>query len=141
MEDTTLIHVIYGEKGSGKTKQIVSLANETAATANGVLVYIDRSNHRMHDLDRNVRLVDASAYGLRSQSDILSFIKGMIAGNFDIEKVFIDGLTRLLDCNVAELGVLYNGLEEISNEHNVDFVITASCAKENLPEFIAKHVR
>lgn len=136
-----MIKIIYGEKGAGKTKQIVALANETAATAKGILVYIDRTNHRMHDLDRNVRLVDASAYGLNSQSDILSFIKGMIAGNFDIEKIFIDGVTRLLDCNVSELAVLYNGLEQISKEHNVDFVITASCSKENLPEFIAKHVK
>lgn len=141
MEDTKLIQVIYGEKGSGKTKQIVELANSAAATANGVVVYVDRSNNRMHDLNRNVRLVDASHYGLKSQNDILSFIKGMLAANFDIEKVYIDGISRLLDCNVAELEVLYNGLDQIAAEHNVEFVITASAAKENLPAFIAKHVK
>lgn len=135
-----MIQVIYGEKGSGKTKQIVALANDTAKTAKGVVVYIDRSNHRMHDLNRDVRLVDVSHYNLVNQSELLSFIKGMLAANFDIEKVFIDGVTRLLDCNVSELEVLYDGLAQIAAEHNVDFVITASCAKENLPEFIAKHI-
>lgn len=135
-----MIHVIYGEKGSGKTKQIVALANETAKTAKGVTVYIDRTNHRMHDLNRDVRLVDVSHYGIVSQCELLSFIKGMIAANFDIEKVFIDGVTRLLDCNVSELLTLYEGLEQIDSEHNVDFVITASCTKENLPDFIVKHV-
>ena len=55
-----MIHVIYGAKGSGKTKQIVADANEYAKTAKGVVVYFDRSNHRMHDLHRNIRLVDAS---------------------------------------------------------------------------------
>ena len=135
-----MIQVIYGAKGTGKTKQIVDQANDSAKTAKGVVVYIDRSNHRLHDLHRNVRLVDASYYDLKSQRDILSFIKGMLAANFDIEQIFIDGLSRLLDCNVSELGELYAGLELISKEHNVNFVITASGAKEELPAFIAKHI-
>ena len=135
-----MIQVIYGAKGTGKTKQIVEQANEYAKTAKGVVVYIDRSNHRLHDLHRAIRLVDASHYGLTSQHDILSFIKGMLAANFDIEQIYIDGVTRLLDCNISELAELYNGLEVISKEHSVNFVITASGAKEELPDFILKHI-
>ena len=135
-----MIQVIYGAKGTGKTKQIVDQANDFAKTAKGVVVYLDRTNHRLHDLHRNVRLVDASYYDLKSQRDILSFIKGMLAANFDIDHVYIDGIARLLDCNVAELGELYEGLELISKEHNVNFVITASGAKEDLPPFITKHI-
>ena len=136
-----MIQVIYGAKGTGKTKQIVEHANNFAQTAKGVVVYIDRSNHRLHDLHRSVRLVDASYYDLRSQHDILSFIKGMLAANFDIDQIYIDGIARLLDCNVSELQELYAGLEVISKEHNVNFVITASGALEELPEFITKHVK
>ena len=135
-----MIQVIYGAKGTGKTKQIVDQANDYAKTAKGVVVYLDRSNHRLHDLVRTIRLVDASYYDLKSQHDILSFIKGMLAANFDIEQIYIDGVTRLLDCNISQLGELYNGLEVISKEHNVNFVITASGAKEELPDFILKHI-
>ena len=135
-----MIQVIYGAKGTGKTKIIVDHANQFAKEAKGIVVYIDRSNHRLHDLHRNVRLVDASHYDLSSQHDILSFIKGMLAANFDIERIYIDGVTRLLDCNISELGELYNGLEVIAKEHGVDFVITASGAREELPEFIAKFI-
>ncbi len=136
-----MIQVIYGAKGSGKTKLIVADANEFAKVAKGVVVYIDRTNHRLHDLYRDVRLVDASHYGLTSQHDILSFIKGMLAANFDIEKVYIDGITRLLDCNISELRELYEGLEAISQEHGVNFVITASGSREELPDFIVKHIQ
>ena len=138
--NTQLIQVIYGAKGTGKTKQIVDHANEFAKTAKGVVVYIDRSNHRLHDLHRNVRLVDASHYDLKSQHDILSFIKGMLAANYDIEQIYIDGITRLLDCNVAELGELYAGLEQIAKEHGVNLVITASGARDELPDFVVKHI-
>ena len=135
-----MIHVIYGAKGTGKTKIIVDAANDYAKDAKGVVVYIDRSNHRLHDLHRSIRLVDASHYGLTCQHDILSFIKGMLAANFDIEQIYLDGITRLLDCNISELGELYQGLEQISAEHSVNFVITASGTKEELPPFIAKHI-
>ena len=136
-----MINVIYGAKDSGKTKQIVADANAFAPTAKGVVVYFDRSNHRMHDLHRNVRLVDASYYGLKSQRDILSFVKGMLATNFDIERIYIDGLSRLLDCNIADLEELYVGLDAISAEHKVDFTITASGALETLPAFVKKHIK
>ena len=135
-----MIQVIYGAKGTGKTKQIVDHANNYAKSAKGVVVYIDRSNHRLHDLHRNVRLVDASHYDLSTQHDILSFIKGMLAANYDIEQIYIDGVSRLLDCNVSELSELYDGLGQISKEHNVNVVITASGAKEDLPDFITKHI-
>jgi len=135
-----MIHVIYGAKGTGKTKVLVDDANNYAQTAKGVVVYIDRANHRMHDLNRNVRLVDASHYGLESQKDILSFIKGMLAANFDIEKIYIDGLARLFDCNIAELGEVYQGLEDICKEFNINVTITASGALETLPEFVTKYI-
>ncbi len=135
-----MIQVIYGAKGTGKTKIIVEQANNYAREAKGVVVYIDRSNNRLHDLHRNVRLVNASAYDLRSQHDILSFIKGMLAANFDIEQIYMDGITRLLDCNISQLRELYEGLEFISAEHNVNFCITASGSREELPDFIAKFV-
>ena len=140
LEDTTMIQIIYGSKGSGKTKKIVELANTLAPNAKGVVVYLDRTNHPMHDLDRNIRLVDAGHYGLKTQQEVLAFVKGMLAANYDIELVFVDGLTRLLDCNISELKDFYDGIDELSNEFGIKFVITASGAKEELPEFIARYV-
>ena len=136
-----MIQIIYGAKGSGKTNQIVEAANDYAKTAKGIVVYLDRTNHRIHDIDNSIRLVDASFYGLKSQSDLLSFIKGMLAANFDIERFYIDGLSRLLDCNVSELGEFYAGMEKLHEEQHVDFVLTASGAKEDLPEFVTKLIK
>lgn len=136
-----MIQIIYGAKGSGKTNQIVEDANNYAKLAKGVVVYLDRTNHRIHDLDNAIRLVDASYYELKTQSDLLSFIKGMLAANFDIERFYIDGLSRLLDCNVGELGEFYAGMEKLHNEQNVDFVLTASGAKEDLPDFVTKFIK
>ena len=134
-----MIQIIYGSKGSGKTKRIVELANTLAKDAKGVVVYLDRTNHRMHDLDTTIRLVDASHYGLHTQSEVLAFVKGMLAANYDIELFFVDGLTRLLDCNISQLEEFYNGIGALSEEFGIKFVVTASGAREELPEFIAKY--
>ena len=71
----------------------------------------------------------------------MSFVKGMLATKFDIESIYIDGLSRLLDCNIADLEELYVGLDAISAEHKVDFTITASGALETLPAFVKKHIK
>ncbi len=141
LEDTKMIQVICGEKGSGKTKQLVELANANGKSAKGIVVYIDRSNKRMHDLDRSVRLVDASHYGIKTQGEYIAFVKGMLAGNFDIETIYIDGLSRLFDCSVAEMEEIYQGIGSLSEEYGVKFVITASCAADRLPAFVAKYVK
>ncbi len=136
-----MIQVICGEKGSGKTKQLVDLANENAKSAKGVVVYIDYCNQRMHDLDRNIRLVDASHYDIKTQNEMIAFIKGMLAGNFDIETIYVDGLSRLLDCNIAEMEAIYDGIGKLTEEYGVKFVITASCAESELPAFVAKYTK
>ena len=69
-----MIQIIYGSKGSGKTKKIVELANTLAPNAKGVVVYLDRTNHRMHDLDRNNRLEKHGNYGLKTQQEVLASV-------------------------------------------------------------------
>ncbi len=82
-----MIQIIHGAKGSGKTKQIIDSANNSAENAKGLVVYIDKDSGRIHDLDNSIRLVDAVSYGVASGCSLLSFVKGMLAGNFDIEKI------------------------------------------------------
>ena len=64
LEDTTLIGVIFGEKGTGKTKQLLQHANRTAASAKGSLVFIDDDNSYMFDLNSSIRFINATEYGI-----------------------------------------------------------------------------
>ncbi|MCM1043026.1 MAG: hypothetical protein NC350_02315 [Corallococcus sp.] len=135
-----MIQIIYGEKGTGKTKQIVDSANNSVASAKGTIVYVDKDSNRMHDLDRNIRLVDAVHYGIAGQKCLVAFIKGMLATNFDIEKIYIDGIAKIVNSDLSEMETVFEGIESIGEEFKVSFVITASCAKENLPPFVSKYI-
>ncbi len=135
-----MIQIIHGAKGSGKTKQIIDSANNSAESAKGIVVYIDKDSGRMHDLDNSIRLVDAVSYGVSSCCSLLSFVKGMLAGNFDIEKIYIDGSAKITATKLEDMQCFYEGLAEISAKYEVDFVVTVSCDKAELPAFVAKLV-
>ena len=64
-----------------------------------------------------------------------------MSGNYDIEYVFIDGFYKVIgkDLNSAEVAEFFMVLDGLAK--NVDFVLTVSCDKEELPEFIAKYVK
>lgn len=132
-----MISIIYGEKGTGKTKLIVDAANNSLSCAKGHLIFIDKNNSLIHNVHHKIRLVNAGEYELDGQIAFISFLKGLLAGNSDIEKVFIDGISKITKTDVNGLDVVFEALEKLSEKHDVDFVLTISCAKENLPPFIS----
>ncbi|MBR2974661.1 MAG: twitching motility protein PilT [Clostridia bacterium] len=135
-----MITLIYGEKGTGKTKQMIDGANQSAQTAKGVVVYIDKDDSRMHDLDRNIRLVNTATYQITTQEQVVAFVKGMLATNYDIEKIYVDGLAKIVKSDLADMQAVYDGLGKVAQDFNVDFVVSVSCAKENLPAFVSKYL-
>ena len=104
------IHLIYGTKGCGKTKKLVELANASVATAKGDLVYIDKDMSRMHDLDHKIKLVDTSEYDVRCENTFIAFVSGILAGNYDIEKIFFDGIVKIVKNDIENLEKMFDVL-------------------------------
>ena len=44
-----MIQIICGEKGKGKTKEMLEKANETVNAAQGAIVYVDKSTKLMYE--------------------------------------------------------------------------------------------
>lgn len=132
-----MIQLIFGPKGTGKTKQIIETANAEAGAAKGDIVFIDKDNRKMYELARGIRLVDSAEYGVSGEAGLAVFIKGLLAGNRDIETIFIDGISNISNLRPEESEELYKGIESISEKFGVKFVITVSA--EKLPEFLKKH--
>ena len=53
-----MIKLVYGSKGTGKTKQLIDAANMNVQNAKGVSVFITDTKRYMYDLNRNIRFVD-----------------------------------------------------------------------------------
>lgn len=134
-----MIKLIYGEKGSGKTKIILESLGETAKSASGNVVFISQKKAYSANIDFNVRCVYTEDFAVNGVSGLVGFIDGLMAGNADIQYVYIDGILRIAECGVNDLEAFFTEAEKLSKEYGVKFVLTISAAKENLPEFMLKY--
>ena len=134
-----MIKLVYGPKGAGKTKQLIDAANSQAESAKGLSVFITDTKRYMYDLKREVRFIDVKDWAVAGEEALCGFVKGVAACNSDHEYIYIDGIARITGKELKELaGILYM-LEKISAENGITVTITCSCAKEELPDFIAKY--
>ena len=135
-----MIKVIYGAKGTGKTKMMIDAANAAMGVAKGHLIYITDSKRGMYDLEREVRFIDTSDYDIAGEAALCGFIKGVIAGNHDNEYVFIDGVVRIAGKPVAEMAAFFYMLEKVAKTDNITITVSVSAAKEELPDFVTKYL-
>lgn len=137
-----MIQIISGTKGSGKSKQLIDIANEALAKESGFVVFIDDDKRYMYDLKREIRFVDATdyrAFSGYSPETFLAFVSGMLAANFDITLVCIDGLLKLTNAEPDKLESFFEQLARISENHSCNFVVAMSAEADKLPESIRKY--
>ena len=135
-----MIKIIYGAKGTGKTKMMIDAANETVKVAKGHMIFITDSKRGMYDLEREVRFIDVSEYDVAGEAALCGFIKGVIAGNHDNEYVFIDGVVRIAGKPVQEMAAFFYMLDKVAKDNDITITVSISAAKEELPDFVTKYL-
>ena len=100
-----MIKIIYGPKGTGKTKIIIDEANSKIETAKGHLIFITNTKRYMYDLKREIRMIDTSDYQIAGEEALCGFVKGVVAANNDNEYLFIDGAARIAGKEI----IMYQG--------------------------------
>jgi chromosomal replication initiation ATPase DnaA len=135
-----MIKVIYGSKGTGKTKMLIDAANAAVETAKGHLIFITDTKRGMYDLERDVRFIDVSEYDIAGEAALCGFVKGVIAGNNDNEYVFIDGAVRIAGKPVQELAAFFYMLDKVAKNNQMVITVSVSAAKEDLPDFVTKYL-
>ncbi|MDL2273337.1 hypothetical protein LJC34_02125 [Oscillospiraceae bacterium OttesenSCG-928-G22] len=132
--------MIMGQKGTGKTKQLIELVGEAIENEKGSVVCIERGNKLTYDINYKARLIDSSHYQIEDYSMLKGFICGLYAGNYDISHIFIDSLYKVANCDdVEQIAPFIEWLEEFKNENGVSFTVTVSAPVELAPERVAKH--
>ena len=135
-----MIKIICGPKGSGKTKKIIDAANGAIEIAKGHLIFITDTKRYMYDLKRDIRFIDVSDYSIAGEEALCGFIKGAIAGGYDNEYVYIDGVTRIAGKDIKDMAQLFYMLEKVATLRSLTVTLTCSCAEEELPDFVKKYL-
>ncbi len=135
-----MIKVICGPKGSGKTKKIIDAANAAVADAKGHLIFITDTKRYMYDLKREIRFIDVTDYTVAGEEALCGFIKGAIAGGYDNEYVYVDGIARIAGKQLKDMAQIFYMIEKVAEMRNLQVCLTCSCAEEELPDFAKKYL-
>ena len=57
-----MIEIISGEKGKGKTKELLNKVNTSITSATGNIVYLDKSQKHMYELNNKIRLINVNDF-------------------------------------------------------------------------------
>ncbi|MBR6873591.1 MAG: hypothetical protein IKN17_08830 [Ruminococcus sp.] len=134
-----MINLIPGKKGSGKTKILVDAIRDAVATATGNVVCIERGMKLTYDIPHKVRLVDAEEYGINSFDAFYGFVAGMLAGNYDIQQVYVDGILKIGGRDYEALGVMIEKLAMLAKD--IKIVLTVSADVDELPAKVRAFIK
>ncbi len=135
-----MVQLIVGNKGKGKTKQLLDKVNNEIEMTKGNIVYLDKSTKHMFELNNRIRLIDVSDYLVTNADEFLGFICGIISQDHDVEKIFIDSLLILANLEGTDVTPTIEKLEEIGAKFNVDFVVCMSLDENAVPESLKSKI-
>ncbi len=118
--------LLAGIKGSGKTKALIEEVNKVCGESNGSIVCIEKGKKLTFDVKYQARLVDAEEYGICNGDMLYGFVSGILAANYDITEIFIDGALAICEDDVAEMETFLKKADEITKKNNIACMVTAS---------------
>ncbi|HHY90979.1 MAG TPA: hypothetical protein GX503_04865 [Clostridiales bacterium] len=76
---------------------------------------------------------------MKDTKSFIGFLCGMLASDHDIETIFIDRLLSLTDLELEGLTAMIEEIERLGEIHDVEFIVSVSCAESELPEALKQY--
>lgn len=135
-----MVKLLIGHKGSGKTKQMVEMANQSLDAVNGSVVFINKNQRLMYDLKYRIRVVCMEDFEqITNVDEYIGFLYGIVSQDNDIEIIFIDSILKHADIKVENLEDFLARLDLISKTYGMDFVVSLSADREEMGSYLDKY--
>ncbi len=129
-----MVEIIAGEKGKGKTKYLLDKVNESIKSASGNIVYLDKSQKHMYELNNRVRLINVTDFPVTNCDEFLGFICGIVSQDHDLQEMYLDSFLTIANVGGGQINHAIEKLDIISEKYNVKFVLSVSKNEADLPE-------
>ena len=130
-----MVQLIVGKKGKGKTKELSARVNSSGESGNGNVVYLDKSQKHMFELNNKIRLINVVDYPISNCDEFIGFICGIVSQDNDLEEMYLDSFLTI--ASLSDEGDIVKAIEKldvISEKYKVKFILSVSKDKNNLPE-------
>ena len=135
-----MLKLIIGVKGTGKTKQLISLVNEAADATNGVVVCVEKGTGLRFDVKHTVRLINTNEYLVFDAEALAGFVAGILASNHDVTDLFIDSALKIAKNDINKFDDLVKALDELSEKLGVNIIVTSSIPVEEASDVVKKYL-
>ena len=136
-----MVKILAGEKGEGKTKRMIDMANAAGKEAKGNIVFVDDDNSHMYDLHYSVRFVETPKFIMEDPQVFRGFVCGILSQNSDIETIYIYGLNHIMDrISDADFTAFIQELDKTSKEAEMDMVMIISRKTDALPAEVQQYL-
>ncbi len=135
-----MVQLIVGNKGKGKTKQLLDKVNSEVKNITGNIVYLDKSTKHMYELNNKVRLIDVSQFMIESASEFIGFVSGIISQDHDLQQMYFDSFLKISCLEGSDITDTVAKLERVSKTTGVDFILSVSKDEGELPEDVKKNI-
>ncbi|MGM0396574.1 MAG: hypothetical protein ACQEP4_05910 [Bacillota bacterium] len=129
-----MVKFILGEKGSGKTKWLIDNANKDMADGNGNIAFVDVDDNHIFSLNYNVRLINAMEFNVLNVRSFYGFLCGIMAMDYDLDKIYVDGIYKVMKVEFNDMVYLIDSLIRISERFEVEFYINIDYTMDEVPE-------
>ena len=128
-----MVKLLVGHKGSGKTKQMIDLANDQIETSKGSVIFINKNHRLMYDLKYRIRVICMEDFEhITNCDEYIGFLYGIISLDHDIETIYIDSILKHADFSLGDLPEFIDRLKKISKNYGMDFVVSLRAEKEEM---------
>ena len=138
-----MLKLIVGTKGSGKTKTMIDMIDKAVKTTSGNIVVIEKCMKLTTEINHSARLVDVDEYGIVGADMLYGFVAGMLAGNYDITHLFVDGTFKI--GKVGDVEKDYEGfaamIQKLAKvQSDAQIIFTVSCDEADLPVTVKDYI-
>ncbi|NLA96155.1 MAG: hypothetical protein GX838_04855 [Clostridiaceae bacterium] len=135
------VDAIVGEKGSGKTPRMLEEMAREAVDQNANIIFIEYG-FGDHLVPHAVRRIDIKEYPVRGFGQLIAFLAGMNAKDYDITHIYIDCIFQISgESGPAELAVFMKNLEILARQADCKITVALSYDPTELPEEIRPYAR
>lgn len=135
-----MIKLIPGRRGSGKTKILIEQINEAVKSTNGNIVCIEKGDNVRRSISYKVRWCDVDQFGVEGIDAFYGFVAGMLAGNYDIKDIFVDGIFKIVGRDYEAFGAMLEKLDKLTGDDSV-VTFTVSADVEDLSENVKQFIK
>ena len=129
-----MIQIIAGGKGTGKTKELITKANDAALLSVLPIIYLDKNNKHMYELSNQIRMINISDFHIENFQMFCGFLYGIASQDYNLKEIYLDSFLTIAHIEASELEQALEAIARFSDSQGIDLVISVSMSADEMTE-------